>query len=418
MITDLLSAEAVSDPHAVYRSLREHAPITWLPEHRAWFVATHEGVQAAFRDARLSSDRLTPLEARMSDDKRALLGDTFDLLRGWMVFHDPPHHERLKAPVRRAFTPRAVEGLRPFVERVVDECLDTIAVRLAEGEQVDLVEHLAFPLPAIVIAELLGVPASDRDDFKHWSNELSAIVFGASADPRQAERAAAGSAQFTGYFTELIAHVERHPGDNLISALIAAKDLADPPLSAVELVGACTLLLFGGHETTTSLIGNATAALLDDRAALGTFVGMTSDVAAVAHAVEELHRFDGSSKVMVRIAAETHLAAPSVEIAAGQTVFLGIASANRDPAVFSDPDRLALDRPNAGKHLGFGVGLHFCLGAPLARLESQIAVGRLFGRFGDRLELACDHAALRWGATILGRGLASLPVSAVGTVRP
>jgi cytochrome P450 len=413
VITDLLAPEAVADPHAVYRELREHSPVIWLPEHRAWFVGTYEGVAAAFRDQRLSSDRLTPLEARLSPEKRAVLGDTFDLLRGWMVFHDPPHHERLKAPVRRAFTPKAVESLRPFVERVVDECLDQVEQRLRDGERVDLVEHLAFPLPAIVIAELLGVPASDRDDFKHWSNELAAIVFGASSDPRQAERAAAGSAQFGEYFTALVAHYERHPADNLISALVAARELADPPLSSTELVGACTLLLFGGHETTTSLIGNATLSLLQHPQERAWLRDRSEDPAVVATALEELHRFDGSSKVMVRIAGETFdlesAGASSVTIEAGRTVFLGIASANRDPAMFDAPDRLDLQRSTAIKHLGFGVGLHFCLGAPLARLESQVAVGRFVARL-PQVELAIDPGDLRWGSTILGRGLSALPV--------
>jgi cytochrome P450 len=406
VITDLLSPEAVQHPFEVYRRLREVGPVVWLPEHRAWFVGTYEAVHAAFRDQRLSSDRLTPLEMRLAPLKGELLAETFELLRGWMVFHDPPHHERLRGPVRSAFTPRAVESLRPHVESVVAECLDRMEERWRSGESTDLVAELAFPLPAIVIAELLGVPPSDRDDFKHWSNQLAAIVFGASSHPTQAEEAAAGSARFVEYFSDLIVHYERRPADNLISALIQARDEAEPPLTASELVGACTLLLFGGHETTTNLIANGAAALA---AHPGERNWLADHPGAIGGAVEELHRFDGPSKVMVRVATTTHERHGAV-VEAGQTVFLGLSAANRDPAAFDDPDRLWLARPDAHRHLGFGHGLHFCLGAPLARLESQVALARLVER-APRFELAVPQRDLRYGATILGRGLGMLPVA-------
>lgn len=405
MITDLLSPEAVQRPFEVYRSLREAGPIVWLPEHRAWFIGTYQAVHAGFRDARLSSDRLTPLETRMAPLRSELLADTFELLRGWMVFHDPPHHERLRGPVRSSFTPRAVEGLRPHVEAVVTSCLDRMEERWRSGDTVDLVAELAFPLPAIVIAELLGVPPADRNDFKQWSNQLAAVVFGASSQTAKAEEAAAGTAKFVEYFSSLIEHYERHPADNLISALIRAREEAQPPLSASELVGACTLLLFGGHETTTNLITNAAVALAthpDERRWLG------ANPDRIALAVEELHRFDGPSKVMVRVAATTHDRS-GVTIEAGHTVFLGLSSANRDPDAFPDPDRLWLARPDAHRHLGFGHGLHFCLGAPLARLEAQVALHRLIERVPE-FQLAVPEDELRYGATILGRGLGTLPV--------
>jgi cytochrome P450 len=410
VLTDLLDPHAVADPHAVYRALREQGPITWLPEHRAWFVATYDEVHAGFRDLRLSSDRLTPMERRLAPEAADLLGPTMALLRGWMVFHDPPHHERLRGPLRRAFTPRTVDELRPHVLEIVETHLDEITERLHAGETVDLVEQLAFPLPAIVIAELLGVPTSDRDEFKHWSNQLAAIVFGTSDRGAKVTEAAAGSARFAAYFTDLIERYRTHPADNLISALISAGAEADPPLDPVELVGACTLLLFGGHETTTNLIGNAALALMSHPDQLRLLAARPE---LIDTAVEELHRFDGSSKVMVRVAAEDHVRA-GVEMTAGQTVFLGIASANRDPAAFPEPDRLDLTRADAHRHLGFGYGLHFCLGAPLARLEARIALGRLVARLPG-LQLATDPTDLEWGATILGRGLRRLPVT---TARP
>lgn len=406
MITHLLDPIAISDPYEVYQHLREHAPITWLPEHRAWFIATHQGVDAAFRDQRLSSDRLTPLEARLTPETQQLLGDTFDLLRGWMVFHDPPGHERLRGPVRRAFTPKTVEALRSPISQIVDDHINTIDEQLRSGHVVDLIDAFAFPVPAIVIAEMLGVPADDRDEFKTWSDQLAGIVFGASNRPDQAATAAAGSARFAEYFGELIDRYRRAPADNLVSALIEAAEVADPPLLATELVGACTLLLFGGHETTTNLIGNSLLSLLSDRAASDHFRAHPGQQAA---ALEELHRYDGSSKVMVRIAAVDH-ERDGVQMRAGDTVFLGIASANRDPEVFSEPDAIQLDRANAHRHLGYGYGIHFCLGAPLARIETQIAIGRLVERLPP-VELAVPSSELEYGATILGRGLRSLPVA-------
>ncbi len=404
--TDLLSPRAVSDPHAVYAGLRETGPIVWLPEHRGWFFSTYEAVQTGFRDDRLSSDRLTPMEARLSDPARELLGDTFELLRGWMVFHDGAGHERLRRPIRHAFTPRTVERLRPFVEATVDACLDDMLPRLRDGETVDLVDGLAFPLPAIVIAELLGIPHSDRDEFRTWSNQLAAIVFGTSSGPGNAARAAAGAARFADYFTALLADRAERPGDDLVSALLASRSEAQPPLSASELVGACTLLLFGGHETTTSLIGNSVAALLTHPA---EWAWLCEHPDAVGPAGEELHRFDGPTKVMIRVVAEDH-ERHGVELHAGQTVYLGVAAANRDPAAFDRPDDLVLDRSDAHRHLGYGHGIHACLGAALARLESQVALDRVARRL-DGMTLAIDGADLAWGATLLGRGLTSLPVA-------
>jgi len=409
VITDLLHPTTLADPYAVYADLREAGPLVWLPEHHAWFLSTYEAVHAGFRDAaNLSSDRLTPLERRLDERRRALLGQTFELLRGWMVFHDPPDHERLRAPLRRTFTPRMVESLRPRVESLVEELCDGMAVTVAERGSVDLIADFAFPLPAIVIAELLGVPPADRDRFKTWSAQLAAIVFGASNRPDQAEAAAAGSAQFAEYFSWLIDRYTADPADNLISALIAVTGSEDGNgLSPSELVGALTLLLFGGHETTTNFVGNAVYALLSHPDQLRW---LREQPGAIAGAGEELQRYDGSTKLMVRIVARDH-DRHGQSLRAGQTVFLGVASANRDPAFWGhDADTLRLDRPDAAKHVGFGYGLHFCLGAPLARLESTIAFNGLLRRFGT-IELATD--ALEHGGTLLGRGLRTLPVRLV-----
>ena len=399
---DLLAPNAIADPHAIFAALREMGPIVWLTRHRAWMFTTHEAVRLGFHDQRLSSDRLTPLEARLDDTARAAMGQTFDLLRGWMVFHDEPEHTRLREPLRRAFTPSRITDLRPRVQEIVDELLDD----LAHIDEPDLVRDFAFPLPAIVIAELLGVPAEDRDDFKHWSDQLAAIVFGSANRNAGIERAAAGSAKFVDYFTGLVDRYSSDPADNLISALIeVTNDDPDVGLAPTELVGALTLLLFGGHETTTNLISNSMHSLLQHPAQQQL---LASQPEQLRGALEELHRFDGSTKLMVRVVGENH-ERDGVALEAGQTVFLGVLGANRDPVVFDDPNDLRLDRVNARAHLGYGYGGHFCLGAALARMEAEVAVGRLIERFPD-LVLRND-TAVTWGEVLLGRGPTALPIS-------
>lgn len=399
---DLLAPDAIADPHAIFAALREMGPIVWLTRHRAWMFTTHEAVRLGFHDQRLSSDRLTPLEGRLDDASRAAMGQTFDLLRGWMVFHDEPEHARLREPLRRTFTPSRVTDLRPRIEEIVDELLDD----LADIDEPDLVRDFAFPLPAIVIAELLGIPAEDRDDFKHWSDQLAAIVFGSANRTAGIERAAAGSAKFVDYFTGLVDRYTSEPTNNLISALIAVtSDDPDAGLAPTELVGALTLLLFGGHETTTNLISNSMHSLLQHPAQQRL---LRSRPKQLSGALEELHRFDGSTKLMVRIVGEAH-ERDGIALEAGQTVFLGVLGANRDPVVFEDPNDLHLDRSNARSHLGYGYGGHFCLGAAIARLETEVAVGRLIDRF-PKLALL-DDAPVRWGEVLLGRGPTALAVS-------
>jgi len=401
---DLLSAGAVDDPHAVFAELRELGPVVWSTRHRAWITTTFEATRLAFHDTRLSSDRLTPLEARLSDDERAAMGQTFELLSGWMVFHDPPDHERLREPLRRTFTPARVADLRPRVEAIVDELLDGVELQLASAgpaDSVDLVEEFAFPLPAIVIAELLGVPAEDRDEFKHWSDELAAIVFGTADRKRGVERAAAGSAKFARYFRGLIDRYRAEPDDNLISALIAVtNDDPDVGLTSEELVGALTLLLFGGHETTTNLISNSFHSLVTHPEQLAEVRSTPREERAGMW--EELHRFDGSTKVMVRIVADDH-ERDGAEMQAGQTVLLGVLGANRDPAMFERPDQLEVWRDNARQHVGFGSGRHFCLGAALARLEADVALNALV----ERLDVERAGPAV-WSPVLLGRGVRNL----------
>jgi cytochrome P450 len=394
---DLRSNEALADPHRFFHRLRAHDPVHWSERSRAWIVTSHEEVLSAFKDERLSSDRITPIEGGMTPEQRGVMADTLDLLRAWMVFRDPPIHGRLRAPVRRAFTPRSVRRLKGRIRSVVGELL----AEMAGHETCELISAFAFPLPAIVIAELLGVPAEDRERFKLWSAKLSGIVMGAVEREGRDRAASEATREFSRYFEWLIRRYEAEPADNLISALIAARDAGDS-LTGDQMVGACTLLLFAGHETTSGLIANGVSCLLEHP---GELERLRREPRLIATAVEEFLRFEGPAKVMVRHARESHERGGH-RIGEGDRVYLGLAGANRDPAVFPEPDRFDVARtPNP--HLAFGHGLHFCLGANLARLETRIAVSSLLRRF-PKMTLAADR--LRWGGTIIGRGVTAVPL--------
>jgi cytochrome P450 len=394
-VIDLGTPEAIADPHSLFHALRAEGPVHRSERHRAWLVLSHAGVTAAFRDQRLSADRVPAFE-RMATSRPDAFRTVVDLLRGWMVFRDDPDHNRLRDPVRRAFTPRRVDGLGPSIQRIADELCDGIA----DAGGGDLRALLAAPLPALVIADLLGIPRADRAEFETWSNLLASVVFAAESHGSSPDAAIAGAEHFWRYFTDLCEHRRRHPGDDLVSELVTA--VGPGGLEPVELVGACTLLLFAGHETTTGLLTSGTRVLLDEPAAARR---LREDPALWSTAVDELLRLEGPAKLMVR-RARVDVDIEGTTIPAGDTVWLVILAADRDPAVFAEPDRVDVARdPNP--HLALGWGIHHCLGAPLARLEGRIALRTLFERFPD---LAATHPA-RWGGGIMGRGVARLDVT-------
>lgn len=406
---DLLSPEAVRDPYGYVNALREEIPVVWNARHRAWLITRYADVSAAFRDPALSSDRISPYlekdgrsqaEASTSGnepDEVDAQASPFEHLSRWMVFKDPPDHTRLRRLVSKGFTPRTVESLRGRIAEIVEDLVEELK---AKGEG-DIVRDLAYPLPAIVIAEMLGVPAEDRDRFKDWSEDILVLVFGAKGEGDRHERARRGLLDLSDYFKELAAYYRENPADNLISALVAAGD-RDDALSEEEIVATCTLLLFGGHETTTNLIGNGTLALLENPAELSR---LRTEPELLPTAIEEFLRYDGPSKLAVRYTvADCEFGGTRIE--AGQRVFLVQAAANRDPRRFDNPDMLDLGRVE-NKHVGFGFGIHYCLGAPLARLEAQIAFGTLLKKVAN-IERAVGEP--RWHETILSRGLETLPV--------
>jgi cytochrome P450 len=357
--------------------------------NRAWMITGYEQVRGALADPRLHKDwrKIVPEDW------------TPDPVIGYLNVHllnmDPPDHTRLRKLVNKAFTPRRVAGLRPRIEEITTSLLDAMAT--GPADEVDLIEAFAFPLPITVICELIGVPAADQDEFKSWSHAVvSAVV-----SPEELQ--SAGLAMYR-YFTDLIAAKGRAPADDLLSALITARDEGDS-LDEHELMAMLFLLLVAGHETTTNLIASGTLALLSHPDQLA---GLRSDPALLPGAVEELLRFvNPVNHASERFAVEpTEIA--GVAIPAREWVICATSSANHDPERFADPERLDVTR-DAGGHLAFGHGIHFCLGAPLARLEGEVAFGALLARFPE-LSLAVPASSLRWRPSSLIHGLESLPV--------
>jgi len=343
-------------------------------------VTRHADIVTALRSPQFTAERIRPFRERVAAPADSDLGRSLAVLERWLVFKDPPDHERLRALVSRAFTPSIVRARADGIGARVDELLDDLEGAGGGPDPVDLLERFAYPLPAVVIAEMLGVPPEDRDRFKAWSDQLTTMVFGAHDRPDRFEVGAGGLAELAAYLTDLVTHYERHPADNLITVLLARE--GDDALTRDELVATATLLLFAGHETTTNLIANGVLALLR---APGEAKRLRADPALLPAAVEEFIRFDGPAKATMRLVGHDHDFAGAT-LRRGERVFLMNCAGNRDPAAFADPDVLDVGRhPNP--HLGFGFGPHFCLGATLARIELRAIFEVLIRRVG-RFELA------------------------------
>jgi cytochrome P450 len=396
---NLVCDRAVRDPYAYFGELRDVDPIHWNPRHRAWVITSHADVVAAVRSPHLTADRMEPFrESVAKQTQSAAVDETFRILANWMVFLDPPNHTRLRRLVSRIFAPSVVRSQTEDIQEVIDSLLGELPV----GRPIDFIESFAAPLPAIVIAKMLGVPPQDRILFKEWSDQMTSLIFGAYDNPDRFHAAARGMIDLRDYLLEMISKFEKSPEDNLISLLLEQED--GDSLSRDELISTCTLLLFGGHETTTNLITNGLLALMRNPDQMRD---LRSHPEILPMAIEEIVRFDGPARAMVRLVKEDHEFA-GVSFTTGQRVFIVNPSANHDPSVFENPDVLDLRRNPTG-HVGFGFGLHYCLGAPLARLEGELAIGSLLRRFGN-IELACSIDDLEWNPTMLSRGLQSLPV--------
>jgi cytochrome P450 len=399
VLDDLTAPAASADPFSVFRELRERDAVRWSETHRAWLITRYDDVSAAFQNKAFSNDRVRPvLERKRRAGADSAATGVLGLMTGWMVVNDPPVHTRLRKLAAGAFKGQRIASMTETITGIVDAHIDRF---LAGSGPQDLISAVAYPLPATVIATLLGAPPQDRDRFREWSDELALVAFGTGGDARaeRHERALRGLREMDGYFRELIERRRAEPGDDMLSALMAKE--GDDLLTGDELVGMCALLLFAGHETTTNSIANSVLALLRHPDQLAE---LRADPDLISTAVEELLRYDGPIKVLNRwVIADTELRGR--HITAGQRVHLVLASANRDPAKFAEPDTLDLRRsPNP--HIAFGKGIHACIGAQLARLETRIAVARIVERMPG-LELAGEPA---WRDALASRSMERLVV--------
>ncbi len=396
---DIASPRHKADPYPFYARLRAEAPVfaVALGDGRtAWLISRYDDVAAVLRDERFAKDRNRTLTAEQLA-REPWVPAFFRPLARNMLDVDPPDHTRLRALVQKAFTPRLVEQMRPRIQALADELLDAVEHR----GHMDLVRDYALPIPTTIIAEMLGVPVTDRHKFQRWSRVIVSInqsVWGVL-------HAIPAAWAFLRYIRKLVRRRRADPRDDLLSALAGAEE-AGEQLSEDELVAMVFLLLIAGHETTVNLIGNGTLALLEHPEQMEK---LRANPKFFKPAVEEMLRYNGPLETATERYAREDVTIAGVTIPRGALVFAALASANRDERHFADPDVFDITRePN--KHVAFGLGNHYCLGAPLARLEAQIAIDTLLRRT-SALHLSAQPGALRWRRGLILHGLEALPVT-------
>ncbi|WP_431680110.1 cytochrome P450 family protein [Kitasatospora sp. KL5] len=400
---ELFTWEFAADPYPAYAWLREHAPVhrTTLPSGvEAWLVTRYADARQALADSRLSKNPVHHSEQAHRSGRVGIPGERQADLMTHLLNIDPPDHTRLRRLVSKAFTPRRVAEFEPRVQQLTDRLIDSFAGR----GTADLIHEFAFPLPIYAICDLLGVPPEDQDDFRDWAGMMIRHHGG--------QRGGVGRAvkRMRGYLAELIHRKRADPGDDLISGLIRASDHGEH-LTENEAAAMAFILLFAGFETTVNLIGNGLYALLRNpgqRALLQESLAR-GESGLLETGIEELLRYDGPVELATWRFATRPLAIGGVEIPVGDPVLVVLAAADRDPARFADENTLDLARTD-NPHLGFGHGIHYCIGAPLARLEGRAALATLLTRLPD-LALAADPADLRWRGGLIMRGLRELPVA-------
>jgi pimeloyl-[acyl-carrier protein] synthase len=408
---DTFNTEFLANPRPLYASLREAGRVLWMspmggevqtgpPDDATmpggWIVSHYDDCMMLLRDERLSADpkrsQLFHMMMRMvwGEDSPAL-----NLMKNLLLFMDPPDHTRLRSLANAAFSRKAVEELRPRIEQIVDELLATAR----EKDTIDLVTEFAYPFPITVIAEMLGIPLSDRELFGGWAHDLINLFATDRASEENSKIGNDAILSLNAYFTDLGNERRQQPRNDLLTALVEVEEEGER-LSHEEYVALCLILLIAGHETTANLIGLGTNALLDQPDALQR---LRDDRSLVGSAVEELLRYDSPVQATARTTL-AEITIGDVTIPEAERVMVLVGSANHDPAKFHDPDEIILDR-GSNPFLSFGGGIHFCLGAPLARLEARVAFDRLTS---GPLERAGD---VEWRPTYPIKGLSSLPVS-------
>jgi cytochrome P450 len=390
----LLDPEVLANPYPLYHRLRAEDPVYWDVFLHAWVVTRYADVVRVFE--RFSADR-TPTPEQLAAIGMAALSPIAQVMVRQMLFLDPPAHTRVRSLAARAFTPRRVERLRAHIQEIVEDLLDGVA---AAGSM-DIIADLAYPLPAIVTAEMLGVPPTDRDQLKAWSEDFAEVLGNFQHNPDRVSRLLRSLDDMTAYFRGAVRRDRDHPTEGLIHAL-ATVEVEGDRLSEDEVIANTIVTMVGGQETTTNLIGNGVLSLLRHPDQLDK---LRDDPSLTPSAVEELLRYESPSQHTARLAPEDMQLGGTL-IRKRQAVIAVMGAANRDPARFPDPDWLDICRPD-NRHVAFGWAGHFCFGAPLARIEGQIAFGTLLRRFPN---LRLRPGPLTWRPNLGLRGLTALPV--------
>jgi hypothetical protein len=391
----LLDPEVLANPYPLYRRLREDDPVHWDPYLHAWVVTRYEDVITVLH--RFNADR-TPTPERLAAMEMSQLSPIAELLVRQMLFLDQPEHGRVRRLAAVAFTPRRVAKLREHIKQIAVMLVD----RVSGADRFDVMDAVANPLPAIVTAEMLGVPTSDHELLKSWSQDFAEMLGNFQHNPGRAGKVLNSVQEMVAYFEAAVERESERPTEGLINALTTAEVDGDR-LSRDEIVANVIVTMVGGQETTTNLIGNGLLTLLRAPDELDR---LRSTPELMESAVEELLRYESPSQHTARIAPAGAVLG-GVEIPTGNAVIAVMGAGNRDPARFPEPDRLDLGRPD-NRHLAFGWAAHFCFGAPLARIEGQIAFETLLDRF-PKLSLAPD-AVIEWRPNLGLRGLTALDV--------
>lgn len=398
-LSNLLRPEVRANPYPFYAQLRSQDPVHWDEAMGFWVLTRYDDVATAFNDPRFSrAQGLMGGFRRLPEAEQRIAEPVYHAYAQSMPYTDPPYHTRLRALVNKAFTPRVVERMRPYIQQVVDDLLDVVEVK----GHMDVIRDLAYPLPLAVIAAMLGFPIEERQQLKKWSDDSFAVLGIVRHSPELMEGAARSMAEMSNYITTLSKDRRLQPQEDLLTALVTVVDEGER-LTQDELIANVGVLLAAGHETTSNLIGNGVLALLRHPDQLQK---LRANPALADSTVEEVMRYDNAVQVVYRSAAED-VAMDGKRIGKGQLVNMILGAANRDPEHFSRPDQFDITR-DEGKHVGFGLGIHFCIGAPLARLEIQMAFTTLLRRFPN-LRLAAD--TLEWQEHPTFRGVKSLLVT-------
>lgn len=385
--TAFFTKEFTQNPYPVYEKLRETDPVfkVMFPHGEfGWIITRYEDAVEVLKDQRFSKD----VAKRYGPENQTVFVNN-------MLFSDPPDHRRLRGLVQKAFTPKLVADMRSHIQDIADDLLNKIGSR----DKMNLIDEYAFPLPIIVISEILGVPVEDQDKFRVWSNS---IIDASSSD--HAEMFEQHAKEFTEYLTDWFAKVRENPGKDLISKLVIAEE-SGQQLTENELLGVVSLLIIAGHETTVNLIGNGVLALLEHPEQRDLLIQKPE---LIHNAVEEMLRYNGPVEFSTSRWALEDVEFRGQNIAKGELVIVALDSANRDTEKFKDADIFDITREKS-QHLAFGKGIHLCLGAPLARLEGEIAISTLLARYPE-IQLQTDVTELEWRPGMIVRGLKELPV--------